>query len=319
MPVSIKHYDQLKKIKQFRHGIIYRARDSKTKKYVTLKRIFIAYNEDILKTDYFNKNEGIPPSIIAEISLLQQLSDNKHIIKLHDIVFESDSNTYCSDLYLSYEHFECNLKSYLNKYAKSLSIKQIKHYIHQILSGISYCHSLKIIHGDMKPQNILIEQHSQQIKIGGFGSRLNDNNIQDLNLFDDGGDVVWYQSPEVLLGIDKYMQSMDIWSIGCILVEILNYNKVLCPGNSSYTQLMLIFKLFGTPCNDPYFISKESKCKWFQHSFPKWTPKSMKKICPRVDLDENGLDFLSKLLVINPTKRITSKSALRHKWVQTYV
>ena len=77
---------------------------------------------------------------------------------------------------------------------------------------------------------------------------------------------------------------------------------------------MLIFKIFGTPYNDPYFLN----CKWFQISFPKWSPKSMKKICQRNDIDQNGLDLLSKLFILNPTKRITSKSALRHKWLQIH-
>jgi mitogen-activated protein kinase 15 len=109
--------------------------------------------------------------------------------------------------------------------------------MHQICKGIKYLHSAEIIHRDLKPSNILINSDCH-LKICDFGlarSLSQENQNQDLVMTEEVA-TRWYRAPEVLLGSQNYDKSADIWSIGCILAEIL-IGKPIFPGNSTLNQL----------------------------------------------------------------------------------
>eukprot|EP01083_Nonionella_stella_P214842 773772_1 len=303
MPHKVSHYDRLKTIGEGTYGVVYKARNTKNNEWVALKRM---YMED--------DNEGIPSTTIREIALLKQLN-HPNIVELKSIFFENSSNASKSgDLYLVFEYCTADLKKFMNKYKNTpLSIKQIKSYLHQILNGISYCHSMSILHRDIKPQNILINEKTGQIKITDFG--LSRCYILPNRTWTHEIITLWYRPPEVLLGCKNYSIYVDIWSIGCVLAEMLNNNKPLFRGDSEISQLMQIFMKCGTP-NARNWPTVFDDCKQFKSpcKYPKWERKPITSFCSRSDLKQNGQELLNRMLILDPVQRITPKQALRHSF-----
>ena len=129
---------------------------------------------------------------------------------------------------------------------------------------------------------------------------------------------LWYRSPEVLLGAERYDRSVDVWAIGCVLGEMLNGSRPLFRGDSEICQLMHIFKVRGTPNFEHLNLwpGVERQCRDFQASFPKWRPKDIAKVCPRADFDRGGHELLTRMLRMDPEQRISAKQAMRHPWLQ---
>ena len=118
-----------------------------------------------------------------------------------------------------------------------------------------------------------------------------------------------YRAPDVLMGSRKYSTPVDIWSIGCIFAEMVN-GQPLLPGASEADQLQKIFKMFGTPNSAEWKGVKELP-DW-KEDFPVFKPQSLKQVCPA--LDDLGIDLLSKLMQLDPAKRLSAEEALQHPY-----
>ncbi|XP_036294293.1 cyclin-dependent kinase 1 isoform X2 [Pipistrellus kuhlii] len=121
--------------------------------------------------------------------------------------------------------------------------------------------------------------------------------------------TLWYRSPEVLLGSARYSTPVDIWSIGTIFAELAT-KKPLFHGDSEIDQLFRIFRALGTPNNEVW--PEVESLQDYKNTFPKWKPGSLSSHVK--NLDEDGLDLLSKMLVYDPAKRISGKMALIHPY-----
>lgn len=121
--------------------------------------------------------------------------------------------------------------------------------------------------------------------------------------------TLWYRSPEVLLGSARYSTPVDIWSIGTIFAELAT-KKPLFHGDSEIDQLFRIFRALGTPNNEVW--PEVESLQDYKSTFPKWKPGSLASHVK--NLDENGLDLLSKMLIYDPAKRISGKMALNHPY-----
>ena len=251
MPKQVSHYDRLKTIGEGTYGVVYKARDTKTNEYVALKRMFM--DDD---------NEGISSTTMREVAILKQLQ-HPNIVQLKSIFFDSSSNRHSTgDLYLVFECMSCDLKQHMNKYYNTapMPIKTIKKFMFQILNGIAYCHSSSILHRDIKPQNILINEQTEEIKITDFG--LSRAHILPNRTWTHEIITLWYRPPEILLGCKSYSIYVDTWAIGCIFAEMLNQNKPLFRGHSEISQLMQIFMKCGSP-NAQSWPSVAQDCKHF--------------------------------------------------------
>ena len=202
---KLSNYDGMKKIGLGTYGVVYRALNPQ-KEMVALKRIHMHSLED-----------GVSATTLREVALLKQLS-HRNVVELRSTFFHS------SDMILVFECCSGDLKQFMNKYMKrSFKMGRIKKLMFQILNGVSYCHSLAVLHRDIKPQNILINYKTEEVKITDFG--LSRTYILPNRSWTHEVVTLWYRPPEVILGCNRYSISVDIWSIGCVFAEILNNNR----------------------------------------------------------------------------------------------
>ncbi|XP_023242571.1 cyclin-dependent kinase 2-like [Centruroides sculpturatus] len=196
-------------------------------------------------------------------------------------------------------------------------LKELKHtnvvryggiasYLWQLLQGIAYCHSHRVLHRDLKPQNLLIDIEGN-IKLADFG--LARAFGVPLRSYTHEVVTLWYRAPEILLGTKFYSTSVDVWSIGCIFAEMLT-RRALFPGDSEIDQLFRVFRTLGTP--DDRIWPGVSHLPDYKSSFPKWTAQDIGKFVPC--LDREGQDLLLKLLTYHPEKRVSARDALNHHY-----
>ncbi|XP_075697267.1 cyclin-dependent kinase 1 isoform X2 [Rhinoderma darwinii] len=213
-----------------------------------------------------------------------------------------------SRLYLIFEFLSMDLKKYLDSIPSGqyLDTMLVKSYVYQILQGITFCHSKRVLHRDLKPQNLLIDSKGV-IKLADFGlARAFGIPVR---VYTHEVVTLWYRAPEVLLGTVRYSTPVDVWSIGTIFAEIAT-KKPLFHGDSEIDQLFRIFRALGTPSNEVW--PEVESLQNYKNTFPKW--KGGKLASNVKNIDKDGLDLISKMLIYDPIKRISAKCALLHPY-----
>jgi cyclin-dependent kinase len=157
--------------------------------------------------------------------------------------------------------------------------------LYQLIKGVAYIHKYKILHRDLKPQNLLISKDGI-LKIADFG--LARGYGIPVRNYTHEVVTLWYRPPDVLLGSKNYMTTVDIWSIGCIFAEMVN-GKPLFTGVSENDQLKKIFRIRGT-LNEKIYPDIKSCSEWNPESFDVYPEDDIKKYVPK--MDEVGLDLL---------------------------
>lgn len=120
---------------------------------------------------------------------------------------------------------------------------------------------------------------------------------------------------QILLGSPKYSTPIDIWSVGCIFAE-MHTRKPLFPGDSEIDQLYKIFSITGTP-NEQTWPGVTEFPDYSEPTFPKWAPRNLAEVVP--GLEPAGLDLLSQMLQMVPSKRISAKEALNHPYFDSLI
>ena len=210
--------------------------------------------------------------------------------------------------YIVFEYVEQDLKKVIDKTnGKGLDMPLVKSYLYQLLRGVDHIHKNKVLHRDLKPQNLLITK-DDIVKIADFG--LARGYGIPVKNYTHEVVTLWYRPPDVLLGNKTYGTTVDMWSIGCIFAEMVS-GKPLFTGNSESDQLKKIFEIKGTP-NDNYASSLKELSEWGvgDNNFENYPEKNMKELFP--NLDSEGLDLLQKFLQLEPEKRISAEEALKH-------
>jgi len=192
------------------------------------------------------------------------------------------------------------------KKGEKLSPDAIKSFLYQLLLGIAFCHEQRVLHRDLKPQNLLINKKGE-LKLADFGLARSFG----IPVRNKSHEVVtlWYRAPDVLMGSTKYSATIDMWSTGCIFAEMVT-SKPLFPGKNNADQLQQIFKVLGTPTEHDWPGMKslpEYDPNWFVYPSQKIT-----SVVPGLDAD--GYDILQQMLQYDPAKRISSKAALKHPY-----
>jgi len=178
--------------------------------------------------------------------------------------------------------------------------------MHQLLKGVCYCHTRRILHRDLKPQNLLIDTEGV-LKIADFG--LARAFGVPLRQYTHEVVTLWYRAPEILLGSRHYATAMDIWSVGCIFAELVT-RKPFFAGDSEIDQLFHIFRILGTP-NEEMWPGVTSLTD-FKQAFPLWHPQKLSNALR--NLSPDGVDLLQRMLIYNPADRISAREALTHPY-----
>ncbi|WOL04116.1 putative serine/threonine-protein kinase [Canna indica] len=287
-------FEKLDKIGQGTYSTVYRARDLETGKIVALKKV-----------RFVNMDPESVRFMAREIHILRQLN-HPNVIKLEGIVASQKS----CNLYLVFEYMEHDLAGLAARPDLKFTEPQVKCYMRQLLEGLDHCHSLGVLHRDIKGSNLLIDNNGI-LKIADFGLATSFNPDQKQPLTSRVV-TLWYRPPELLLGATEYDVAVDLWSSGCILAELLA-GKPVMPGRTEVEQLHKIFKLCGSP-SDEY---------WKKANLPHTTifkPHQQYRRCVSETFKEfpsSALTLLDSLLSIEPANRGTAASALDSEFFKT--
>ncbi|ODQ79850.1 hypothetical protein BABINDRAFT_8043 [Babjeviella inositovora NRRL Y-12698] len=291
MATSSSQFQQLEKLGEGTYATVYKGRNRSTGTLVALKEINL------------DSEEGTPSTAIREISLMKELK-HENIVTLYDVIHTENKLT------LVFEFMDQDLKKYMDTHglhgSGALDPKVVKSFMYQLLRGILFCHDNRVLHRDLKPQNLLINAKGQ-LKLGDFG--LARAFGIPVNTFSNEVVTLWYRAPDVLMGSRNYTTSIDMWSAGCILAEMFT-GKPLFPGNSNDDQLLKIFRLMGTPSERSW--PGISQLPNFKQNFKAFLPQDLRVIIP--NMEPLAFNLLQSLLQMRPEARISARQALQHPW-----
>jgi len=294
---SVCEFEMIKKINEGTYGVVYKARDKKTGELVALKKV---------KTNI--ERDGYPMSSLREINILLSFN-HPSIVNVKEVVVDDFDGTF-----MVMEHMEYDLKGLMEVKKHPFSMSEIKSLVRQLLEGVKYLHDNWVIHRDLKSSNILLN-HDGELKICDFG--LSRQYGSPLKPYTPVVVTLWYRAPELLLGAKEYSTAIDMWSVGCIMAELIA-KEPLFRGKSELEQLDKIFRTLGTP--DEKIWPGLSKLPGAKANFVKQLFNTLRKKFPAASfiglpvLSELGFDLLQQLLTYDPEKRITAEDALLHDW-----
>lgn len=302
-PHLYRKYEILQRLGKGAYGIVWKAVERKTKQIVALKKVFDAFHND---TD--------AQRTFREVMILQELEHehNPNCVKLLNVI-KAENN---KDLYLIFDYMESDLHAVIR--ANILLDVHKVYIIYQILKSLLYLHSAQIIHRDLKPSNILIDSECF-VKLADFGLARSvlsyDDETAPVPVMTEYVATRWYRAPEIVLGSSQYSKAVDMWSVGCILGELI-IGKSIFPGKSTVNQIELIIDLLGKPkpedleqiggaLDSNTINSMSGKQKYTFSTFFKGA-------------SPDAISFLKRCLEFNPNKRITVEEALKHPFVAQF-
>nr|CAD7197997.1 unnamed protein product [Timema douglasi] len=282
-----------------------------------------------------NEKEGFPITALREIRILQLLK-HENVVNLIEIcrTKANQFNRHRSTFYLVFDFCEHDLAGLLSNVNVKFSLGEVKKVMQQLLNGLYYIHSNKILHRDMKAANVLITKNGI-LKLADFGLArafsANKNGVA--NRYTNRVVTLWYRPPELLLGDRNYGPPVDLWGAGCIMAEMWTRSPIM-QGNTEQQQLTLISQLCGSIIPE-LWPGVESLELYTKMEMPRGQKRKLanalvvlsstaedgeievkERLKPYVK-DPYACDLLDKLLVLDPSKRYDSDSALNHDFFWT--
>lgn len=295
---SVDEFERLNRIDEGTYGVVYRAKDKKNGDVVALKKVKME-----------KEKEGFPLTSLREINILLSLH-HPSIVDVKEVVVGSSLDS----IFMVMEYMEHDLKGLMESMKQPFSQSEVKCLMLQLLEGVKYLHDNWVLHRDLKTSNLLLNNRGE-LKICDFG--LARQYGSPLKPYTHLVVTLWYRAPELLLGAKQYSTAIDMWSLGCIMAELLS-KEPLFNGKTEFDQLDKIFRILGTP-NETIWPGF-SKLPGVKVNFVKHQYNLLRKKFPATSftgspvLSDSGFDLLNKLLTYDPEKRITAEDALNHEW-----
>lgn len=299
---DVTDFEEIEQIGEGTYGQVWMGRDKHSGDIVALKKV---------RMD--QEKEGFPVTAIRELKMLRSLR-HENIVNLKEIVTGKNQNRHTAhrnkhEIYMVFEYVDHDLNGLMDTPSIRFTEAQVKTYAKQLLSGLWYCHEREVLHRDIKGSNLLVDNQGN-LKIADFGlaRTFNDN----MRRYTNRVITLWYRSPELLLGAEEYGPEVDIWSVGCLLAELLT-KQPLFPGKDEPDQLELIFRGLGFPNEStwPGWQDLPHASMVRREQYQSTISEVLKHI------SEGALDLIQQLLRLDPSRRPTAYEALDHDWFWT--
>ncbi|CEI94839.1 hypothetical protein G6F70_003165 [Rhizopus microsporus] len=301
-----KQYKIIRKVGAGSYGSVCSALNVNTNEVVAIKKCRHIFDKKL-----------ITKRCLREMKLLQHFNGHPRIIDLKsmDIVDPDRFN----EVYLIQSCCDTTMADIIHS---KLQLEPVHYqwFMYQLFSGLKYIHSANVLHRDLKPANILVNENCD-LRICDFGMARGiakpsaKVELQNMTHY-----VVtrWYRAPEIMLSRNSYDKAIDLWSVGCIFAELLG-RKVLFKGTDYVDQLHKIVGTLGLPKDTTFWDSSSSVTEYIRSlrdvngNPPPEEPIDFSLLFP--NCPPEGIDLLKRLLMLNPSKRITASEALEHPFV----
>ncbi|XP_068636790.1 mitogen-activated protein kinase 1-like [Aristolochia californica] len=291
--VTEKYKPPIMPIGKGAYGIVCSALNSETNEQIAIKKITNAFD-----------NRIDAKRTLREIKLLRHM-DHENVVAIRDIIPPPIREAF-KDVYIAYELMDTDLHQIIRS-NQALSEEHCQYFLYQLLRGLKYIHSANVLHRDLKPSNLLLNANCD-LKICDFGLARITSESEFMTEY-----VVtrWYRAPELLLNSSEYTAAIDVWSVGCIFMELMD-RKPLFPGKDQAQQLRLLMELIGTPTEaDMGFMSENGRR--YIRQLPRHPRQSFRERFPNVH--PLAVDLVEKMLTFDPRQRITVEDALAHPYL----
>lgn len=283
-------YETIVQVGEGTYGKVFKGKNQDNK-LVALKRVRIE-----------REKEGFPITALREIKILQSLS-HENVVALLDLAAEKDA------LYIIFEYMEHDLAGIIHHPSINFTHTHIRSLARQMFNGLDFLHSRGIIHRDLKGSNLLLNRRGI-LKLADFGlARQRREGALTNRVI-----TLWYRPIELLLGATDYDSSIDMWSAGCILLELF-LKRPPFPGTDEISQIETVYKICGSP--DPVEWVGCSSLPWFEMLRPQ-PPKPRQLMTLFKEVPPDALKLSDNLLQLNPKNRPTARKVLRDQYFTRY-
>ncbi|XP_070695445.1 mitogen-activated protein kinase 14A isoform X2 [Pempheris klunzingeri] len=326
-----ERYQNLSPVGSGAYGSVSSAFDEKTSLKIAVKKLSRPFQSIIhAKRTY------------RELRLLKHMK-HENVIGLLDVFSPATSLKEFNDVYLVTHLMGADLNNIVK--CQKLTDDHVQFLIYQILRGLKYIHSADIIHRDLKPSNLAVNEDCElkvselllSFKTLGYPQMsknvnilqktllfllFNHSQILDFGLARHTDDEMtgyvatrWYRAPEIMLNWMHYNMTVDIWSVGCIMAELLT-GRTLFPGTDHINQLQQIMRLTGTPPASLISRMPSHEARNYISSLPNMPKRNFADVF--IGANPQAVDLLEKMLVLDTDKRITAAEALAHPYFAQY-
>ncbi|CAK7272102.1 mitogen activated protein kinase 2 [Sporothrix epigloea] len=297
-----ERYTVTKELGQGAYGIVCAAVNNQTNEGVAIKKVTNVFNKKILAK-----------RALREIKLLQHFRGHRNITCLYDMDIPRPSNF--NETYLYEELMECDLAAIIRS-GQPLSDAHFQSFIYQILCGLKYIHSASVLHRDLKPGNLLVNADCE-LKICDFGLArgFSIDPEENAGYMTEYVATRWYRAPEIMLSFQSYTKAIDVWSVGCILAELLGSRPVF-KGRDYVDQLNQILQILGTPNEETLSRIGSPRAQEYVRNLPFLPKRPFPHLFPNANPE--ALALLDCLLAFDPSSRISVEQALEHPYLQIW-
>ncbi|KAL9073887.1 MAG: hypothetical protein Q9157_004594 [Trypethelium eluteriae] len=271
-----ERYTVTKELGQGAYGIVCAATNNQTGEGVAIKKVTNVFSKKILAK-----------RALREIKLLQHFR----------------------------ELMECDLAAIIRS-GQPLTDAHFQSFIYQILCGLKYIHSANVLHRDLKPGNLLVNADCE-LKICDFGLArgFSIDPEENAGYMTEYVATRWYRAPEIMLSFQSYTKAIDVWSVGCILAELLG-GKPFFKGRDYVDQLNQILHYLGTPNEETLSRIGSPRAQEYVRNLPYMQKVAFQSLFRTANPE--ALDLLDKMLAFDPSRRISVEEALEHKYLHIW-
>ncbi|EEH36530.2 mitogen-activated protein kinase MKC1 [Paracoccidioides lutzii Pb01] len=301
-----ERYNVTKELGQGAYGIVCAATNIQTGEGVAIKKVTNVFSKKILAK-----------RALREIKLLQHFRGHRNITCLYDMDIPRPENFNETYLYEGkcFLLMECDLAAIIRS-GQPLTDAHFQSFIYQILCGLKYIHSANVLHRDLKPGNLLVNADCE-LKICDFGLARGFSIDPDENAgyMTEYVATRWYRAPEIMLSFPSYTKAIDVWSVGCILAELLG-GRPFFKGRDYVDQLNQILHYLGTPNEETLSRIGSPRAQEYVRNLPFMHKIPFQRLFPSANPD--ALDLLDRMLAFDPSSRISVEEALEHRYLHIW-